>query len=223
MKERFVFLLMVTTLVLPWKLRRLILNTMPGIWLHPRSYMGFSIVVAVSMRLEDGARIGHFNFIRGLENLLVGYCSTIGSFNWISGYPLSRKGSFLVSRDPSLYLGREAAITSRHLIDCTDSVRIGEFSILAGYRSQILTHGIDVRTSIQRCSPVSVGRYCFIGTSTVLLQGANINDRVVVAASSVVTSGLSAGSNKLYGGVPAKYIRDLHDCSFFCREKGYVE
>ena len=67
-------------------------------------------------------------------------------------------------RDPTLSLGAHAAITKKHIIDCTDRIDIGAFTTLAGYHSQLITHGINVVDSQQDCKPIRIGAYCLVGT-----------------------------------------------------------
>ncbi|MFO1465070.1 MAG: gamma carbonic anhydrase family protein [Steroidobacteraceae bacterium] len=58
---------------------------------------------------------------------------------------------------------------------------------------------------------VSVGNRCLIGMASVLLDGAVIEDEVIVAAGSVVPPGKRLESRGLYVGNPAKRLRDLTD------------
>jgi acetyltransferase-like isoleucine patch superfamily enzyme len=145
--------------------------------------------------------------------------------NWITGFPLgtgSRHYAEDSERKPQLIVSRHAAITSRHLIDCTDEVTIGAFSIFAGFRSQILTHSIDLKESRQRCQPVRIGHHCFVGTASVLLAGSALPDGSVLAAHSLLADCCET-PNTLYGGVPAKAIKPIEsDAKFFNRTTGYV-
>jgi carbonic anhydrase/acetyltransferase-like protein (isoleucine patch superfamily) len=56
---------------------------------------------------------------------------------------------------------------------------------------------------------VRVGNRCLIGMSAVLLDGAVIEDEVIVAAGSVVPPGKRLTTRGLYLGNPAKRMRDL--------------
>lgn len=57
--------------------------------------------------------------------------------------------------------------------------------------------------------PVRIGRGCWIPQNAVLSPGVEVADGCVVLSGAVVTS--STSPNGLYGGVPAKRIRDLAD------------
>jgi acetyltransferase-like isoleucine patch superfamily enzyme len=121
-----------------------------------------------------------------------------------------------------LVIERHAAITHRHLIDCTDRVVVGEFSIVAGWRSQILTHAIDIRLSRQSAASVSIGRYCFVGTGVIILKGARRPDYSVLSAGSVLANAM-ADTSMLYSGVPAVAVTPLdRELGYFQRTRGFV-
>jgi len=207
----------------PWRLRRWALSTLLRFELHPTSKIGFSIVRAQKVRLARGARIGHLNLITKLELLDLGEESIISNLNYIYGV---KKGAGLFEsvlfRESALVLGQHSAVTSRHLIDCTDRVTFGPFCTLAGYRSTVLTHSVNFRENTQECGPINVGEYSFIGTNCVLLRDADIPPRCLVAAGSVVTS-KKLESDSVIGGVPARVIRDVpDDWRHFSRTEGRV-
>jgi carbonic anhydrase/acetyltransferase-like protein (isoleucine patch superfamily) len=56
---------------------------------------------------------------------------------------------------------------------------------------------------------VCIGHRCLIGMAAVVLDGAVIEDEVVVAAGSVVPPGKRLASHGLYLGNPAKRVREL--------------
>jgi len=58
---------------------------------------------------------------------------------------------------------------------------------------------------------VTVGHRCLIGMSSTLLDGAVIEDEVIVAAGAVVPPGKRLASRGLYVGNPARRLRDLTD------------
>ncbi len=210
---------------LPWPLRRQLLRWTFGYELHPKSRIGLSIVDVDTLRMGQDSRIGHFNIIHGLEHVDIGEASLVGKFNWISGAPTSGATIFLhePGRKSILVVGREAAIVNWHMIDCADTVEFGPFSVLSGTGSQILTHGVEIEESRQKCAPVRIGAYTFVGTRCVILKGAQLADFCVIAAGSVCTFKTSEPYG-LYGGVPAKRIRDLpKEAAFFNRSRGVVE
>jgi hypothetical protein len=56
---------------------------------------------------------------------------------------------------------RRAPTRPWHLLDCTDRIEIGRLSTIAGYRSIIITHGIDYVNSRQICRPIKIGDFCY--------------------------------------------------------------
>ena len=212
------------SMLLPWPLRRLVYQTVLGYSLSQTARIGFSLVSCEEVFLGDGATIGHFNVVKGLSVLRLGSRARIGNGNWLTGYPSTGGSHFAAetARLSGLRLSDEAAITSRHIVDCTNLVSIGRASIVGGWRSQVLTHSIDFVASQQRSAPVTIGSFSFIGTGSTLLPGSAFPSNSVLGANSCVTGRLSA-EYWLYGGVPAKPVRRLAETDrYFRRSTGYV-
>lgn len=215
------------SLFLPWPLRRRLLQRAFGYELHPTSRIGFSWVFpGRTLVMGEHAIIGHLTVCHHLDDLRIGSYGAIGPMNWITGYPTrGRRPMFAGNPDrrPELLLGEHAAITTRHYIDCTDSVRIGRFTTFAGCRSVVMSHSVDVGRNRQRCAPVTIGEYCFVGTNCVVLGGSALPDRSVLGAMSLLNRELST-SYRLYGGSPAREIGELdEDALYFHRSQGCVD
>jgi acetyltransferase-like isoleucine patch superfamily enzyme len=58
-------------------------------------------------------------------------------------------------------------------------------------------------------APVSIGNNVFIGLNSIIMPGVKIEDKVIVAAGSVVTKSVPGGS--IVAGVPAKIIGNYND------------
>ncbi|MDR3792609.1 MAG: hypothetical protein P4L03_04425 [Terracidiphilus sp.] len=212
---------------LPWLLRRAVLNATCGYKIDRTAKIS-RWALLLPARLEVGAHayIGAFSVCKGLTLLKVEEYGRIGAFNWITAFPEGTESlhfSADMERKPQLIVERHAAITNRHLIDCTDEVTIGAFTTFAGFRSQILTHSINLKESRQRCKPVHIGHHCFIGTNCVLLGGSTLPDCSVLGAHSLLTSNPQTPWY-LYGGVPAKPIHVIgKEDQYFTRSHGYVD
>ena len=209
----------------PCSIRRRLLSSIFGYRLPATARIGLSVVDVDRLRMGEGSRIGHFNVFHGLEVLDIGDAAIVGKFNWISG--ASAANSTVFTHEPGrcskLVIGRDAAIVNWHLIDCADTVELGPFSVLSGAGTQILTHGVEIEENQQRCLPVRLGAYTFIGTRSVILKGTQLADYCVLAAGSVCAL-RSSEPYGLYAGVPAKRVKDLpKDAEFFSRSRGVVE
>jgi acetyltransferase-like isoleucine patch superfamily enzyme len=148
----------------------------------------------------------------------------IGNFNTIAGLPKHLGESFSgeASRRSELRLGQHSSITHSHIIDCTNAVEIGAFATLAGWRSQILTHSIDVTQNKQRSAPVRIGAFSFVGTGCILLKGTALPERSVLGAGSVLATS-ETEPLMLYSGVPATGVKSLDPHSkYFIRHDGVV-
>jgi acetyltransferase-like isoleucine patch superfamily enzyme len=210
-------------LPLPWLMRRWLLRVFCGYSFAEGARVGRSLLGCTSLRMGEGAVIGHFNIVKGMR-VELGEHATVGDFNWISAVPagVDRHFTTETSRDPALLLGRHAALTARHYVDCCNRVEIGEYATVAGARSQILTHAIDLKHNRQVSAPVHIGRYCFVGTGCVVLKGANLPEFSVLGAGSTLARAFGE-SYTLYSGVPAQPVKQLdRDSAYFRRERGFV-
>lgn len=207
------------TSLLPWGLRRRILAGLFAWNLAEDARIGIAAISAKRVELGTGSRVGNFTVCRGLDNLVLGPRALIGKANWITAHPRGSP-SFGEARVPELILERDAAISGQHLIDCTNRIHLGQFATLGGWRSQVLTHTLDLGSNRQSCQPIMIGEYSFIGTGVILLPGAQVPARSVVAAGSVVASALEEELVK-YAGVPARRIKSLNgDELYFSRSTG---
>jgi UDP-3-O-[3-hydroxymyristoyl] glucosamine N-acyltransferase len=174
--------------------------------------------------MEAGARIGHGTVCKGLDLLHLEEEASIGRGNWITATPLDEKLHYRteVQRSPNLLVEKHAAVTHRHLIDCTGGVRIGSFATLAGFRSQLLTHSIDIVEGRQKSASITIGSYTFVGTDCVLLPGSVLPDHCVLGAKSLLDKRFTA-THTLYAGVPARPVNDIPaDAAYFSRTEGFV-
>lgn len=214
-------------LVLPQPVKRFLYRKCLGYEIASSAYIGLSIIAVDNLKLGSNARIGHLNLFKGLVQIEIGDHSSIGNLNWFTGFPLHHKSehfSQCTERKPSITLGQHTAITNRHLIDCTDSFTLGNFTTFAGFRSQVLTHSIDLKTNRQSAKSVEIGDYCFIGTNCVLLPGAKLPSFSVLSANSLLVQGEFSEEYCLYAGVPAKRVKSLDksEYQYFQRKEGYV-
>ncbi|HVU93497.1 MAG TPA: hypothetical protein VHC23_14785 [Jatrophihabitans sp.] len=195
--------------LLPRRLKRFVARRLLGWDLHPTAHIGRSIVLAKHVSMGPGAVIGSFNVIRNLDELRMGAGAHIATRNFISCPPAAAQAfAHVANRRAALIMGEHAMITIGHEIDCSDRVEIGAHSAIAGFRSQVLTHSVNLMTDRQTTGPVEIGHHVAIMSGCLLLNGTRIPDRSVISAGSVVTTKLTKELT-FYRGNPAQPVRDL--------------
>lgn len=212
-------------LILPWKIRRKILINRYGYKIHPTAHIGLSYFYPKYLEMAEGASVEHFNIAIHLNKIIIGKNSSIGRSNWITGFPIGTETPFFkhdAERKSELVIGNESAITKNHHIDCTNSIRIGDYVTIAGYNSQLLTHSIDVYKSRQDSRPITIGDYCFVSTGVIVLGGAKLPNCSVLAAGAVLNKAYN-DEWTLYAGVPAKPKQSIpKDAKYFSRKQGFI-
>jgi acetyltransferase-like isoleucine patch superfamily enzyme len=175
--------------------------------------------------MSSKSRIDHFSVVVNLDLLIMGKNSSIGRNNWITGFPTGTSSphfAYQPERQAELHIGDHAAITKHHHIDCTNKVTIGPYTTIAGYQSQLLSHSIDHQRNRQHSEPITIGAYCFVGTSCVILGGAVLPDHCVLGALSLLNKPYIE-TWSLYAGQPAQRRKAIPtDAAYFSRSQGFV-
>lgn len=207
-----------TSLFMSGERRQTILRKMFGHEVHPSARIGINFISVEYLYMAEGSGIASLTLIRGLRQCILHEEVDIGRFNWITAIPLGDTAFFtkVEDRDPSLEIKFGSVILHRHIVDCNAKVTIGELSGLAGYRSTVLTHGVDIVTNSQTAVPVTIGDRTMVGSNCVLLGGTVIPDYSILSAGSTARNAFTEPG--LYSGVPAKRVADLpQDAAFFHR------
>jgi acetyltransferase-like isoleucine patch superfamily enzyme len=188
--------------------------------------VGFSLVMADRLSLGDGSRIGHLNFIR-VRRLILHPRADINRANIANG-PLAlhllesasignrnkiTRGSSpdVVCWGASLVLRRGARLTADHLVDCTRSVDVGEYSIVAGSGSQLWTHGYvhhahgPGRYRID--GPIRIGHNVYLGSRCIVNLGVSIAASSTVGAGTVVSRSIDGAG--LYVGASMRSLSPI--------------
>lgn len=218
-------ILLLLSMFLPWSLKYIVLKRIKGFCISKKSYIGFSFIAPKELILEEGSSIGHFNIAIHLDRIILGKNSTIGRDNWITGFPTgtsSKHFSHDKHRKSELVIGQESSITKKHHIDCTNTIKIGDFVTIAGYWSQFLTHSIDIYEGRQDSRPIIIGDYCFVSTNVTILGGSKLPDNSVLAAGGILCKKYDKEWT-IYGGIPAKAIKEIpQGAKYFSRETGFI-
>lgn len=191
----------------PCKVKNYLLNLF-GWSIGKHSYIGFSYLEISKTTLDSNVYIGHLNFIKipylkmshksyiqninritGPIYIILKESSAIGNMNTIkrSKYPISWGKSVLK-------VGFNSKITSKHTLDCTRPIYIGENSILAGEGSQLWTHGY-IHNSVGKDrfridGSIKIGDNVYIGSGTVINAGIHISNAITIGSHSTIAKSL---------------------------------
>ena len=112
-----------------------------------------------------------------------------------------------------LSIGDNTHIGDNTIIDVADDVSIGE-TVAIGPNCVIYSHDHGYESDAVAAwkgplvtRPVMIEDHAWIGSGVTILPGVTIGSRAVVAAGSVVTKDVEA--NTVYGGIPARKIKDI--------------
>src|SRR3546814_8718108 len=94
--------------------------------------------MAENVVLEEGARIASLTIVSPLQLLHLHRHAAIGRGNRIVGQAGASYFRSSPNRKSALIMHEHSGITRKHLLDCSDTIEIGKFSLVAGWRSQIL-------------------------------------------------------------------------------------
>jgi len=143
------------------------------------------------IKLKNCAYIGRLNIFNGPFSLILCKDAGIGNGNKITCGP---KGMVTNGRS-FLYLGKLSKITSDHRIDLTRSVYLGDFTTIAGTRTEVWTHGyVHEPTGSGRYridGPVFLGSNVYIGSRALIMSGVKIETGIHVGAGAVISKSLS--------------------------------
>jgi maltose O-acetyltransferase len=151
-------------------------------------------VVAAAYLMPAGARV---KLLR-LCGMTVGSGTTVKSRCTFAG-------------DVPVAIGSHCYVSYRCVFDASAPITLADNVYLA-HRVNIVTSTHEIGDASQRAwtplrRPVTIGRGCWLGTNVTVLPGVTVGPGCVIAAGAVVTADCAADG--LYGGVPAKRLRDL--------------
>ncbi len=101
-------------------------------------------------------------------------------------------------------IGNDIALGG-HLVD-PQLIEIGEEAII-GHDSVITAHTIN--SGFITLKPVHIGAKSTIGVHAVLMSGVIVGEGAIITAGSIVPPDTQIPPNELWGGMPAKKIKDL--------------
>lgn len=124
-------------------------------------------------------------------------------------YPIMRSGFTPAPFMRLFYLALGARLGSntysQGIIHDPGFVEIGHDSVV-GQSALLIPHVIEGKRLAHY--PIRIGDNVTIGAQAVILPGVEIADRAVVAAGAVVPKGTRIGPGELWGGLPARRLRE---------------
>lgn len=130
----------------------------------------------------------------------------------ILGMKIGNKSRILLKtkvNDPwKIKIGDRTTINENCYLDGRGGLVIGNDTSIS-FNTKILSADHNIKTGDFRyqISAVYIGDRVFIGVDSIILKGCELQDNVVIAAGSVVKTGIYL-KDKIYSGVPAKYVKD---------------
>jgi acetyltransferase-like isoleucine patch superfamily enzyme len=200
-----------------WALRSLGNHIGDGVVLEPNLVLNCG-----RFSIGDGARIRNFNAFRRLSSIELGPKSLIGQFNQFTAAADYQQYSSLVGK---LMIGESALITSRHYVDCSGQVVLEPFSGIGGLKNVIQSHELDLVDNETEPGRIVLGKNSVTSTGCILLKDSYLPERSVLAAGSVLRrakTGDNMPVSGLYGGVPARFIREIKRSGFWDRAYNFA-
>lgn len=163
-----------------------------------------------------GAQVHPTALIHGLPRVVrksgatirIGAGVTINAACWANSHNDGRRTVLFAGPSALIELRDNAGLSSSRII-AYEKIVVGESSLI-GAGSLICDsdmHEIPLGSSNPvRVSPIFIGKSVFIGANTTVLKGAEIGDRAVIGASSVVSGVIAPGV--IAAGNPARPIKN---------------
>ncbi len=120
---------------------------------------------------------------------------------------------FEIAESGNLVIGDHVTLGDYDRLSSTGEIVIGDSTLIAenvsirGSFHQTAQHS-EIRKQGSDHDPIHVGRDVLIGAYTLVLQGADIPDGVVIGAHSIVKKSDKLHVHGIFAGFPLKHIRD---------------
>lgn len=184
--------------------------------------IGFSYIDSEYLEMKAGSKIGNFNYFRSCKEIIISEGALIRKYNFFNNCNeiylginsnISNSNKFQHNRKVSLgvggnlRVGNKTIIVNNHYFDLTDNIHIGNNCTIAGIGTQFWTHGFDSENNRLQ-GEIIIKNNIYVGASSRINFGVEINDNNVVGMASVVINSIKE-SGYLIAGVPAKVISKL--------------
>jgi len=166
----------------------------------------------------DDCTISAFNVFKGLAHTRLDGKNFIGSWNQFTAAPGYQDYS---DRIGMLWMKEQSFVTNRHYVDCSGQVILEPYAAVSGIKCIIQSHELDLVDNKTTVGRVVIGERAVISTACIMLKGSHLPDRSILAAGSVMVKAkedVEVPKSGLYGGAPARYIKELTDLKWWHRE-----
>lgn len=212
-----------TTFFIPSAIAVLILRLL-GHKVGTKVKIGFSFLCCNKITIGNNVKIGHLNLFLNDKTFLSEH-SIIGYFNILKGpftldlkkqAALGNKNYFtrgalgITYAESKLSLGVLTKITTDHHLDLTNSIIIGDYSILAGIRSQMWTHGYyhaeRGKDRIRIDGQITIGDNVYIGSGCIFNPGVVVANSIHIGSGTVISKNIDKPG--MYVGQELRYIEN---------------
>jgi acetyltransferase-like isoleucine patch superfamily enzyme len=173
-------------------------------------FLSAKATIKVRSRLSLGRSVtiagGTYIDALSTEGIVFGNNVSVGRNTFIAG-----SGS-LQFTGKGIKVGNNIGLGTHSFYGCAGGIEIGDNTIIGDFVSfhaeNHLFDDINIPIRLQgvRHQGIKVGENCWIGAKATVLDGVVIENGCVIAACALLTAG-TYKSNGIYGGVPAKLIR----------------
>lgn len=167
-----------------------------------------NLILNKKVELKKNARIGYLNVLKGPFNLLLEKSAAIGNKNYITRGRLG-----VTYGESTLKLGVLTKVTVGHHLDLTQSIKFGDYSILAGIKSQMWTHGyVHASKGADRFrvdGGIEIGNNVYIGSGCIFNPGVKIYNEIHLGAGSVISKDIE--EKGMYVNQPLRLIKQDYD------------
>lgn len=168
--------------------------------IHRRARVDPVLLVGVGhVDLAERSRLGAFTVVRHVREVRLAAGASVGPRNWISAAPALADATPAAGR---LRLGARASVSTRHRLDCSGGITLGDDAAVAGWDSLLMTHDVTPDRSRLTAEPVVVGARAFLHAANRVAAGTEVPAGVRTEIGTVLTPGWYEPSTR-YGGNPA--------------------
>lgn len=188
----------------------------PGVRVSPTLVAGCG-----PFTIGENTRFSAFNVFRGLRRVDVGRDAWIGTLNWFSAEPAYQEHH---PEAGLLRMGDLCIITNRHHFDCSGRIILEPRGAIGGIKSIFQSHEIDLVADRTTVGTIRLGQNAMTGTACLVLKGAYLPDRSILAAGSLLAKANpdTPPESGLYVGRPARKVRELDYCAWWDRTSPFT-